>query len=394
MNSPGQNRRSEDARRRIFADCRTVIVKVGSNVLTRADDRLDTATLQHLAEQIIRIRATGRDVVLVSSGAVAAGIGILGLQRRPGNLPELQAAAAAGQAHLIRAWDHAFSSSGQHVGQILVTANAFRSRERYLNVRNTLRELLRLHVIPVINENDSVSTEEIAVGDNDQLAATVATLVDRPLLIVLSGVDGLYDGPPESDASRLISHVIGPDESILRHATADVSSRGRGGMAAKLKAILSCIRSGTSVILANGRCTDVIDSVLNGAVIGTLFESHGETIPAWKKWIGHTTPPEGRLTLDAGACRAITADGRSLLAVGIVRIDGRFRSGATVAMVSEAGAEIARGLVNYSSDEIRRIKGRPTSEIAELLGFVPFSEVIHRDNLVLTGSSQSPASDP
>jgi len=372
-------------RREVFEACRTVIVKIGTNVLTTESDRLNLPRIQCLADQIHRIQETGRRVVLVSSGAVGAGIGILGLNRRPESLPELQAAAAIGQPSLMRTWDDALVRTGHRTAQLLLTGNDFRNRQRYLNVRNTLRTLFDFRVIPIVNENDTVSIREIAVGDNDQLACMLTTLLTEPLLVILSGIEGLYDGPPSQPGSRVIPVVEKPDESLLRLVANEQSSRGRGGMGSKLRAILSATGMGETVILASGRSDTVLDDIRLGNTTGTLFLSRGESVPAWKRWIGFGAPPAGTLILDDGAVRAVTQSGRSLLAVGIREVQGEFEPGALIGMKAHDGTEIARGLANYSADEVRRIQGRRSDQIAAALGHVPFSEVVHRDNLALVG---------
>jgi glutamate 5-kinase len=376
-------------RQEVFDSSRTLIIKIGSNVLTRGDDQLDEDCIRHLSEQIDRLIAAGRKVVIVSSGAVAAGIGILGLARSPESLPALQAAAAAGQTHLMKAWGESLNRSGHAVAQILVTVNDFRNRRRYLNVRNTIRTLFDFNVVPVVNENDSVSIEEITLGDNDQLASMIAAQVAAPLLIMLSGIDGLYDGPPSGPTSKLISLVEKPDETLLSHVTAEQSSRGRGGMSAKLSAIIDATSGGESVILANGRAEGILDQISRGDQVGTLFLAAGATVPAWKKWIRSATRPEGKLVLDDGACRAVVAEGSSLLAVGISDVVGEFDQGASVELVNSSYSVVARGLSNYGSVDIRKILGRRTAQIPELLGHVPYGEVVHRDNLVVTDVSRS-----
>lgn len=358
-------------------------MKIGSNVLTRDDDQLDVDRVTKLAEQIDRLMKTGRKVVIVSSGAVAAGVGILGLSKRPQSLPELQAAAAAGQTYLMRGWGQALQNSGNQVAQLLLTIDDFRHRTRYLNVRNTIRTLFDFGLIPVINENDSISVDEIALGDNDQLASMIATLVPRPLLIILSCIDGLYDGDPSSANSKLISTVESPGEFLLNHVSDTQSSRGRGGMEAKLKAVLNATSTGESVILANGQKPNVLDNVAAGQVEGTLFKANGTTVPAWKRWIGLAGKPEGRVIVDDGACNALVKEGGSLLAVGIREVGGTFEQGASVDVVGTTLGVIARGLVNYSSAEIQSIAGRKSQQIPDVLGHVPYGEVIHRDNLVL-----------
>jgi len=370
-------------RQEVFQASKSVIVKIGTNVLTTDNDRLDLTRIQCIADQIHRIQETGRRVVLVSSGAVGAGIGILGLKGRPDSLPKLQATAAIGQPHLMRTWDDALSRSGHGTAQLLLTGNDFRNRQRYLNVRNTIRTLFDYNVVPIVNENDTVSIREIAVGDNDQLASMLATLLPDPLLVILSGIAGLYDGPPSNPKSNVVSLVEKPDESLLSLVAAEQSTRGRGGMGSKLKAILAATGMGETVILASGRSDTVLDDIRGSISTGTLFLARGESVPAWKRWIGFGAPPAGVLVVDEGATKAVRESGRSLLAVGITEVQGEFESGALVALRTKDGIDIARGLANYSSDEIRRIQGRRSDQIAAALGHVPYGEVVHRDNLAL-----------
>lgn len=372
-------------RQEVFKACQTVIVKIGTNVLTTDTDRLDLDRIQCISDQIFRIQQSGRKVVLVSSGAVGAGIGILGLNRRPDSLPELQATAAIGQPQLMRTWNDALMKNGLKTAQLLLTGNDFRNRQRYLNVRNTLRTLFDFGVVPIVNENDTVSIKEIAVGDNDQLASMLATLLPDPLLVILSGIAGLYDGPPSNPASVVIPLIEKPDESLLKLAAAETSTRGRGGMGSKLKAILAATGMGETVILASGRSDTVLDDIRDGNTTGTLFLAKGEAVVSWKRWIGFGAPPAGVLVIDSGATKAVRESGRSLLAVGITNVQGEFESGALVGLKTSDGTEVARGLVNYSSDEIRRIQGRRSDQIAAALGHVPYGEVIHRDNLALIG---------
>ena len=373
-------------RQEVFKACQTVIVKIGTNVLTTDTDRLDLDRIQCISDQIFRIQQTGRKVVLVSSGAVGAGIGILGLNRRPDSLPALQATAAIGQPQLMRTWNDALMKNGLKTAQLLLTGNDFRNRQRYLNVRNTLRTLFDFGVVPIVNENDTVSIKEIAVGDNDQLASMLATLLPDPLLVILSGIAGLYDGPPSNPASMVIPLIEKPDESLLKLAAAETSTRGRGGMGSKLKAILAATGMGETVILASGRSDTVLDDIRAGNTTGTLFLAKGEAVVSWKRWIGFGAPPAGVIVIDSGATKAVRESGRSLLAVGITEVQGEFESGALVGLKTSDGTEIARGLVNYSSDEIRRIQGRRSDQIAAALGHVPYGEVIHRDNLALIGN--------
>jgi glutamate 5-kinase len=370
-------------RREVIETAKTLVVKIGTNVLSRDDDTLDTERIEILAEQIHRVRQTGRRVVVVSSGAVGAGVGLLALGKRPKDLPHLQAAAATGQAHMIRQYDECLRKHGYHAAQLLLTANDFKSRKRYLNVRNTLLTLFEYHVIPIINENDTVSVAEIKFGDNDRLAAMVTNLMDAPLLVILSVVEGLYDGDPTEPGSRCIPLVKDWDNALLNLARPEKSTRGTGGMQSKLDAVRAATAVGENVIIASGRRPGVLDSVLAGEEVGTLFLARGASIPAWKRWIGYTVDPKGRMVLDDGACKAICESGRSLLAIGIVRVEGEFSKGEVVAMVDQSGRELARGLTNYSSREAVSIAGKRTADIAAILGSLPYAEVIHRDNLVV-----------
>ncbi|MFM8580918.1 MAG: glutamate 5-kinase [Planctomycetaceae bacterium] len=371
-------------RKRVIEGARTVVVKVGTNVLSREDDTLDDDRLDALARQLHAVRQTGRKVVLVSSGAIGAGIGLLGLDRRPDDLPHLQAAAAVGQAHLIRRYDDCLNRLGFHAAQLLLTANDFRHRGRYLNVRNTLRTLFEFPVIPIINENDTVSVKEIQFGDNDRLAALVANLLEDPLLVVLSVIDGLFDGDPALPGSRVVPLVTDWNESILAMAVATRSRRGTGGMHSKLEAARTVTSVGESVIIANGREHNVLGRILAGESLGTLFVGQGESLPAWKRWIGYSVAPRGRLELDPGAIRAITCRGRSLLPIGITGVQGDFHKGELLSLVDGSGVEYARGLTNYNSSDVRRIAGRRSDELSAILGQLKYPEVIHVDNLVVT----------
>ena len=371
-------------RREIIAQTRTIVVKVGTNVLSTDDDQLDAGRIESLAEQLHRICASGRKLVLVSSGAIGAGMGLLGLKQRPRDLAHLQAAAATGQAHLIHIYDKALRPHGHHAAQILLTANDFKSRTRYLNVRNTLRALAEYHTIPIVNENDTVSTEEIKLGDNDRLAAMVAGLIQADLLVILSVVDGLLTGDPSDPASQRLPLVERFDDELLNLAGASKSSRGTGGMKSKLEAVRTATAVGVNVIIAHGKRENVLDEIMNGDDLGTLFLGEGDGLSAWKRWIGYTLPPKGRFVLDHGARKAVEQQGKSLLAAGIARVEGEFPKGEVVSLVdAESGDEFARGLTNYDSTAAQAIAGRRTDEIARSLGSIPYDEVIHRDNLVV-----------
>lgn len=370
-------------RREVVETAQTIVVKVGTNVLSCEDDSLDVGRVAALAEQIHRVRQSGRKVVVVSSGAVGAGISLLNLSGRPRDLPHLQAAAATGQSYLIRQYDDSLRQHGYHAAQLLLTAEDFKHRERYLNVRNTLSTLFEYGAVPIVNENDTVSVDEIRFGDNDRLAAMVASLLPAPLLVILTVVDGLFDGDPADPGSRCLSLVREWDDSLKGLANAAVSSRGTGGMHTKLEAARSATAVGESVIVANGTRPDTLDRILAGEEVGTLFLASGSTIPAWKRWIGYTVPPKGSYVLDEGAQQAIENTGKSLLAIGISRVEGDFSSGEVVSLVDAEGVEFARGLTNYNSHQARTIARKRTDEIVQILGSLPYEEVIHRNNLVV-----------
>ena len=379
---------ASDQRQDVLNRVRTLVVKVGTNVLSTDDDRLDADRIASLAEQVHGICQKGIQLVLVSSGAIGAGMGLLGLKERPKDLSHLQAAAATGQAHLIHLYDKAFRPHGYHAAQLLLTANDFKNRSRYLNVRNTLLTLGEYHVIPVVNENDTVSTAEIKLGDNDRLAAMVAGLIQADLLIILSVVDGLLTGDPTNPDSRRIPLVERFDDELLNLVGASKSSRGTGGMKTKLEAVRTATAVGVNVMIANGKRPNVLSELLTGTDTGTLFLGEGDGVSAWKRWIGYTMPPMGRLVLDAGARRAVELQGKSLLAIGVVRVEGHFTKGEVVSLVDLNGEEFARGLTNYDTAATQTIAGKRTDEIARELGSVPYDEVIHRDNLVVTSLSK------
>lgn len=372
-------------RREVIEAARTIVIKIGTNVLSRPDDTLNVERIATLAHQIHQLRRRGFRVVVVSSGAVGAGIGLLGLNRRPTDLPHLQAAAATGQAHLIRLYDDALREHGYHAAQMLLTANDFRHRGRYLNLRNTLNTLFEYGVVPIVNENDTVSVHEIKFGDNDRLAAMVTNLLESPLLVILTNVDGLYDGDPKLPESRRLSLIDQWDDSVMEFATAATSSRGTGGMRSKLEAVRMATTVGECVIIANGADDQVFDRIVAGEDVGTLFLAKGATMPAWKRWIGFTVTPQGRLELDSGAVEAVRNRGRSLLPIGVVKVSGKFERGELISLVDGNGQEFARGLTNYDSETVRKIQRKRTEELEALLdGPAPYAELIHRDNLCVT----------
>jgi glutamate 5-kinase len=373
-------------RQEIAAAAGTIVVKVGTRVLTRDDGSLDEARIEQLAGQLHALMQTGRKVVLVSSGAVASGMGRLGLNERPKDLAKLQAVAAVGQSCLVQSYDRIFRTLGRPAAQVLLTADELDERPRYLNVRNTLLTLLEYGAVPIINENDTVSTEELETtfGDNDRLAAMVTNLIRAPLLVLLSDVLGLYDGDPREPGAKLISTVTKLDESIFSLVRDKKTGLSKGGMASKLNAARMATLAGENVIITSGRDFGVLSRIVAGEEVGTLFVAQGQAITSWKRWIGFTAQPRGTLVVDDGARRAVENTGRSLLAIGVVDAQGDFTKGDVVALRDRTGAEFARGLTNYSAAEVLRIKGLKTDAIAAALGHCPYQEVIHRDNMAVT----------
>ncbi len=362
----------------------TWVVKVGTSVLTGADGRLDPDRIGHLAQQICAVIDSGRRVALVSSGAVGAGLGRLGLRQRPDNLRQLQAAAAIGQAHLIRAYDEGFRPHGRHAAQLLLTHDDFDRRARYLNMRNTLTALFEWNAVPVINENDTISVDEIRFGDNDRLAAMVTNLVQAPLLVILSVVDGLYTSDPGPDGEgKVVSLVPNLDDETLGLAGSSRSALGTGGMRTKLEAARMVTQAGGSVVIASGTKPEPLTRILAGEPVGTLFLARGQTRAARKRWIAGAARPRGRFVVDPGARKALESGSKSLLAIGVVAVVGEFDKGDVVGIQDLDGQEFARGLTNYNTAIARQILGLRTDQVRAALGVVPYEEIVHRDNLVL-----------
>jgi glutamate 5-kinase len=365
-------------RQEIATAADTIVVKVGTRVLTHEDGRLDETQIARLGEEICQLLDAGRQVVLVSSGAVGAGMSQLGLKQRPQDVARLQAVAAVGQARLIEVYDRTFRKHGRTAAQVLLTADDLDDRTRYLNVRNTIRALLDFQAVPIINENDTVAVEELVAtfGDNDRLAALVTSLLRAPLLVILSDVEGLYSGDPAQGDAQLISTVRQLDETILSYVRDRGSGLGKGGMASKLSAARIATAAGENVIIASGRRAGVLGQIMRGEEVGTPR----------KRWIGFSAQSCGRIVVDAGARTAIVQQGRSLLAAGIVDIEGSFRKGDLVTLSDQQGREIARGLSNYHAEDVERIKGLRSDRIAQVLGHRPYDEVVHRDNMTVVGS--------
>jgi glutamate 5-kinase len=360
-----------------------VVVKIGSALLTRDGQGLNIDGIQNWVGQLAQFRARGVEMLLVTSGAVAAGMQRLGRRQRPHALHELQAMAAVGQMNLVQVYESAFQRHGLHTAQVLLTHDDLANRKRYLNSRSTLRTLLSLGVIPVVNENDTVATEEIRFGDNDTLAALVANLVEADLLLILTDQKGLYDRDPRQDPdAKLLTEGIAGDKQLLSMAGGS-GTLGRGGMRTKLLAAEKAAHSGASTVIASGREENVIVRVLSGEVVGTHLKAEQGRVAARKQWLAGHAHAAGSLKLDAGAVRVIRESGKSLLPVGVKAIEGTFTRGEVISCLDPEGHEVARGLVNYSSEEAARIIGHASDKIESILGYVDEPELIHRDNLIV-----------
>lgn len=367
-----------------FAKVKRVVVKIGSSLLTAGGRGLNAEAIEAWVGQMADLRARGIEVILVSSGSVAEGMVRLGLKVRPKALHELQAAASVGQMGLVRIFEKNFQQHGLHAAQVLLTHDDLSDRQRYLNARSTLLTLLKFGVVPVINENDAVATEEIRFGDNDTLGALVANLIEAELLIILTDQQGLFTADPGVDPNaRLVSEISVGDRSLDAMAGGSRSGLGRGGMYTKVRAARLASRSGAATVIAPGAADNVIADVVAGKQIGTYMVPGIEPLLARKRWLAGQLQVKGRLELDDGAVKVLREAGKSLLAVGVKTVIGSFRRGELVSCVSGQGMEVARGLVNYEADEIRKVIGRPSSDLERILGYAGDEELIHRDNMVL-----------
>jgi glutamate 5-kinase len=363
---------------------RRLVVKVGSSLVTNRGAGLAVAAIANWVAQVATLRGAGKEVVLVSSGAIAEGMQRLGWRKRPAAMHELQAAAAVGQMGLVQAYESCFRDHGIRTAQVLLTHADLADRQRYLNARSTLRTLIGLGVVPVINENDTVVTDEIRFGDNDTLAALVANLIEADMLVILTDQPGLYTADPRQDpAATVVPEARAGEPRLEVMAGSAGSPVGRGGMLTKVLAAKAAARSGAHTVIASGEEADVLVRLGRGEAIGTLLYAEAVPFAARKTWLAGHVQVAGRVTLDAGAVRALAAGGRSLLPIGVKAVEGEFERGAIVACIAPDGREIARGLVNYSAAESRLILGRPSGEIEGILGYVDEPELIHRDNLVL-----------
>ena len=363
---------------------RRVVIKVGSSLVTDEGRGLDRAAIAQWAEQIAALRAAGKQVLLVSSGAIAEGMQRLGWVRRPREVHELQAAAAVGQMGLAQAYESCFAALGIRTAQILLTHADLADRARYLNGRSTLFTLLELGVVPVINENDTVVTDEIKFGDNDTLAALTANLVEADVLVILTDQAGLYSADPRRDPGAiLLQEVRAGDPDLEEIAGGTGSHIARGGMITKVLAAKRAARSGANTVIASGREKDVLIRLAGGERLGTQLLASTEVLTARKQWLADHLQVKGRVRIDDGAVRALVSERKSLLPIGVVEVHGDFARGDVVTCIGPDRREIARGLANYSSEQARRIAGRPSAEIESVLGFVEERELIHRDNLVV-----------
>jgi glutamate 5-kinase len=368
-----------------ISDCQRWVIKIGSALLTNDGQGLAVDAIDAWVEQIAGLRRSGHEVLLVSSGAVAEGLARLGWTRRPHALHKLQAAAAIGQMGLVQAYESRFQKHGLHTAQVLLTHEDLADRQRYLNARSTLNTLLDLGVIPIVNENDTVATEEIRLGDNDTLAALVANLVEADLLVLLTDQQGLMDGDPRiNPAARLIPEALAGDAALEKMAAGSGGALGRGGMLTKVRAAARAARSGTMTLIASGNEHNILQRLAADEKLGTRLMPVRGAVAARKQWLAGQLKVRGRLLLDAGAVKVLRGAGSSLLPVGVTRVEGEFDRGDLVVCLDPAGEEVARGLVNYSAADSKQIIGQPTGRIEELLGYIDETELIHRDNLVLT----------
>ncbi len=369
---------------RNFENIKRLTVKVGSTTISYPNGKLNINQMELLVRELADLRNRGKEVILVTSGAVGAGIGRLGLGSKPRTIPEKQATAAIGQGLLMHMYEKLFSEYGVVVAQILLTREDIMDRKRFLNARNAINALLQMEAIPIINENDTIAVDEIKFGDNDNLSALVASLVDAELLIMLSDIDGLYTGDPTTDKDATLIPVVSDiDSELEKHAGGCSSLLGTGGMATKLQAARIAINSGFPMVIAHGRDRKVINRILGGEQLGTLFLPKEYKLHSKKRWIAFGSNVQGKIFIDEGAQKALIEKGKSLLPTGILGVEGEFDVGNTVGVFCN-DREVGRGIVNYPSREILKIKGKKTKDIEKLLGHKDFDEVIHRNNFVLS----------
>ncbi|MEY4768375.1 MAG: hypothetical protein RL637_1014 [Pseudomonadota bacterium] len=370
--------------RQDFHQLQRIVIKIGSSLLTAGGQGLNQPAIAEWVKQIAQLKHQGKEIILVSSGAVAEGMCRLGLKQRPKTLHELQAAASVGQMGLVRLFEHQFQSHQLHTGQILLTHDDLKHRQRYLNARSTLLTLLNFDVIPIINENDTVATDEIRFGDNDTLAALVANLVEADLLILLTDQLGLFNADPSLDSSATLIQQADVNDPLLDEvAGGSRSGLGRGGMFTKIRAARLAARSGAGTIIVSGMIEQIITRLINGDDLGSYLIPNLIPIAARKQWLAAHLQIQGQLILDAGAIKVLLTQGKSLLAIGVTELKGQFERGDLVSCLNQNGEEIARGLINYSSQECLKIIGKSSQEFETILGYADEEELIHRDNMVL-----------
>ena len=368
----------------VLTQAKRIVVKVGSSLVTNQGEGLDRKAIGNWAQQIAILRKSGYEVIVVSSGAIAEGMQRLGWKTRPSAVHELQAAAAVGQMGLVHVYESCFSAHDLHTAQVLLTHADLTDRERYLNARSTLRTLLSLGVIPIINENDTVVTDEIKFGDNDTLGALVANLIEADVLVILTDQIGLFTADPRKDSNATqISLGDAGDPKLEAMAGGAGSSIGRGGMLTKVLAAKRAARSGAHTAIASGHETNVLPRLMQGESIGTLLTAQQTSLDARKQWLADHLQVNGKIKLDRGALNALRSEGKSLLSIGVTEVSGEFHRGSVVAILGDDDNDIARGMINYNANESRLIAGHSSSEIASILGYVDELELIHRDNLVL-----------
>lgn len=370
--------------RQIVSQSKRWVIKIGSSLLTADGKGLDPVAMRNWVEQMIKLRNQGIELVLVSSGAVAAGMTKLGWKNRPKEMHKLQAAASVGQMSLIQAWENCFDQFQCQAAQILLTHDDLSDRKRYLNARSTLKTLIELTIIPVINENDTVVTDEIRFGDNDTLAALVANLVEADLLVILTDRDGMFNADPRNTPNaQLIYEAKANDPTLDTVAGGTAGNLGRGGMQTKLRAARFAARSGANTIIIGGKIPDVLTNLSTGQRIGTLLTPDHSPLAARKQWLAGQLQVKGKITIDSGAADALLAKNRSLLSVGVKNIEGDFKRGEIIACFDSTGKEIARGLINYNTSEAKKIMGLNSDEIETILGYINEPELIHKDNLII-----------
>lgn len=382
-------------RRQLLKKAKRVVVKIGTALLTTDAGVLNRRFIGKLAREISALRRTGKELIIVSSGAVGAGMLMTRAKARPRTIPAKQALAAIGQPRLMQAYERAFAGLGMMSAQVLLTSEDIHQRSRYSNARNAVFELLRMNVVPIVNENDTVAVSEIKFGDNDELSAQVTHLTEADLLIILTDVDGLYSHDPNEDpGAELIPQVEAITPGIEKMACVPKNTFGTGGMVTKILAAKKVTRMGEEMVIANGRAHNVLPRILAGEAIGTIFYPQGDKLAAKKRWILFARKHRGCLVLDQGATRAIWRGGKSLLPSGIKSVQGVFQSGDCVELCNEAGTAFARGLVKYSSEEIAKIAGKKSCDIQPVLGYKSSDEIIHRDDLALKDEAQPESALP